>query len=251
MEFCITKLRQFHVLANFGILSRTQFNVVVQTSRPVQQCRTFQCHQSPGNWRPIIREVSSSLENVSQKGAKFEEDLRTYSSKASRIVLPTFGILDDRDGDLVSSSVGSLEQCLHMINTSLCSWLPESRNFLSEFAKNIKERETIYWVQGLCPNHAKSLALGERGLAGLDRAKCPSANFGDRVFKPVAKSLRAKKVYCVIFRMNAFGTTRIACAPRMKRRNGWLKLLVSSPISLTEKKPNTSSRTAAENLSRQ
>ena len=153
--------------------------------------------------------------------------------------------------DWVSSSVGSLERCLHMINTSLCSWLPESRNFLSEFAKNIKERETIYWVQGLCPNRAKSLALGERGLVGLDRAKCPSANFSDRILKPVAKSLRAKKVYCVIFGMNAFGTARIACAPRMKRRNGWLKLLVSSPISLTEKKPNSSSRTVEENLSRQ
>jgi hypothetical protein len=67
---------------------------------------------------------------------------------------------------------------------------------LSEFAKNIKERDTIYWVQGLCPNSEKSLALGERGLKGLDRAKCPSANFSDRVLKPVAESLRAKKVYC-------------------------------------------------------
>ena len=77
----------------------------------------FPEHHSPGNWRPIIREtdsdsslVSSSSENVSQKGAKFEEDPRTYSSKASRIVSPTFGILDDRDGDLVSSS--SVGSCL-------------------------------------------------------------------------------------------------------------------------------------------
>jgi hypothetical protein len=68
----------------------------------------FPVHHSPGNWWPIIREVSSSSENVSQKGANFEEDPRTYSSKASRIVSPTFGILDDRDGDSVSSSVGSL-----------------------------------------------------------------------------------------------------------------------------------------------
>ena len=67
---------------------------------------------------------------------------------------------------------------------------------MSEFAKNIKERDTIYWVQGLCPNSEKSLALGERGLKGLDRAKCPSANFSDRVLKPFAESLRAKKVYC-------------------------------------------------------
>jgi len=149
----------------------------------------FPVHHSPGNWRPIILEVSSSSENVSQKGTKFEEDPCTYSSKASQIVSPTFGILDDRDGDSVSSSVGSLERCLHTINTSLCSWSPESGNFLSEFAKNIRERDAIYWVQGLCPNREKSLALGERGLEGLDRAKCPSANFSDRVLKPDAKSL--------------------------------------------------------------
>ena len=158
----------------------------------------FPVHHSPGNWRPIILEVSSSSKNVSQKGAKFEEDPRTYSSKASRIVSPTFGILDDRDGDSVSSSVGSLERCLHAINTSLCSWPPESRNFLSEFAKNIKERDTIYWVQGLCPKREKSLALGKRGLEGLDRAYCPSANFNDRVLEPVADRLRAKMVYCNI-----------------------------------------------------
>ena len=45
----------------------------------------FPVHHSPGNWRPIIHEtdsssVSSSSENVSQKGAKFKEDRHTYSS---------------------------------------------------------------------------------------------------------------------------------------------------------------------------
>ena len=95
-------------------------------------------------------------------------------------------------------SVGSLERCIDTINTSLSSWSQESCNFLSEFAKNIKEQDIIYWVQGLCPNCEKTLALGERGLEGLDRAKCPSANFNDRVLKPVAARLRAKKVYCNI-----------------------------------------------------
>jgi len=102
------------------------------------------------------------------------------------------------NGDSVSDSVGSLERCIDTINTSLSSWSQESRNFLSEFAKNIKEQDIIYWVQGLCPNREKTLALGERGLEGLDRAKCPSANFNDRVLKPVAARLRAKKVYCNI-----------------------------------------------------
>ena len=60
----------------------------------------FLVHHSPGNRRPIIREtdsssVSSSSQNVSQKGAKFEEDQCTYSSKASRIVSPTFGFGDN------------------------------------------------------------------------------------------------------------------------------------------------------------
>jgi hypothetical protein len=73
-------------------------------------------------------------------------------------------LIDNFDGDSVSGSVGSLERCIHKIYTSLSSWSQEFCNFLSEFAKNIKERETIYWVQGLCPNREKSLALGERGL---------------------------------------------------------------------------------------
>jgi len=41
-------------------------------------------------------------------------------------------------------------------------------------------------------NREKSLALGERGLEGFDRVKCPSANFNDHVLTPVAASLRAK-----------------------------------------------------------
>jgi hypothetical protein len=61
----------------------------------------FPGHHSPGNWRPINREtdsdsssVSSSSENVSPKGAKFEEE-RTYSSKTSWNVSPTFGDTHD------------------------------------------------------------------------------------------------------------------------------------------------------------
>ena len=86
----------------------------------------------------------------------------------------------------------------HTIDTSLSTWLQESRDSLAAFAKNIEERDIIYWVQGLCPNREKSLALGERGLEGLDRAICPSANFNDRVLKPVAARLHAKMVYCNI-----------------------------------------------------
>ena len=59
----------------------------------------FPENHSPGNWRPIIRETdsysssdSSSSENVSSKGTKFEDE-RTYSkvSKVSPNISPTFG----------------------------------------------------------------------------------------------------------------------------------------------------------------
>ena len=120
---------------------------------------------SPGNWRPIILEVSSSSKNVSQKGAKFEEDPRTYSSKASQIVLPTFGILDNRDGNLVSSSVGSLERCLHTINTSLCSWLPEICNFLSELTKKTSKNGIPSIGFRDCAQTVKSLLLLAREVS--------------------------------------------------------------------------------------
>jgi hypothetical protein len=107
-------------------------------------------------------------------------------------------LIDDLDSDSVSSSVGSLEQCIDTINTYLSSWTQESREYLYEIAKDIKEGQIIYWVQGLCANREKSLTLGERGLDGFDLANCPSANFSERVLKPVAASLGAKLVYCNI-----------------------------------------------------
>ena len=85
------------------------------------------------------------------------------------------GGLDDNRvyGDSVSGSVGSRERCIHTIVTSLSTWSQESREYLAEIAKNIEEGDIIYWVQGLCANREKSLALGERGLEGLDRAILP------------------------------------------------------------------------------
>ena len=152
-------------------------------------------------------------------------------------------------GDSVSGSVGSLERCIHTIDTSLSTWSQESCDFLAKFVRNIEGGNIIYWTQGLCPNHEKSLALGGRGLEGLDRANCPSANFNDSVLKPVAARLRAKMVYCNI-RDVCIRDGVIACPPRLKRQKGWLKLLVSSPNLLTKKKPNSSFITAVGNLSR-
>jgi hypothetical protein len=142
---------------------------------------------------------SGNLLVSSGKGGDDRED------SADLVTAAGFAVECDDDGDddddnigLVSSSVSSLKRCIYTINTSLSSWSQESRNFLSDFAKNIKPKKTIYWVQALCPNREKSLALGMRGLEGLDRASCPSANFNDRVLEPVAERLRAKMVYCNI-----------------------------------------------------
>jgi chemotaxis protein histidine kinase CheA len=88
-----------------------------------------------------------------------------------------------------------VKRCIDTIKTSLSSWSQESRDFLAKFVRNIEEGDIIYWTQGLCPNHEKSLALGGRGLEGLDRESCPSANFTDKVLKQVAERLRAKMVY--------------------------------------------------------
>ena len=92
-----------------------------------------------------------------------------------------------------------MKRCIDTINKSLSSWSQVSRGFLAKLVRNIEEGQIIYWTQGLCPNHEKSLALGGRGLEGLDRESCPSANFNDRVLKPVAARLRAKMVYCNIW----------------------------------------------------
>ncbi len=156
---------------------------------------------------------------------------------------------DDDNIGLVSSSVGSLERCIDTINTSLSSWSQESREKLAEIAKNIKEGGTIYWVQGLCANLEKSLALGERGLEVLDRANCPSANFNDRVLKPVAAKLRAKMVFCNIRDLCIRDGVNCMCAmseeaERMAEVIGVIAKLAH------QKKRNSSFRTAVENLSR-
>ncbi len=48
--------------------------------------------------------------------------------------------------------------------------------------------------------------------------------------------------------MNAFGMARIACPPHLKRRNGRLKILVSSPNLLTKKKTNSSSNCGGKSI---
>jgi hypothetical protein len=119
-------------------------------------------------------------------------------------------LIDDRggiDGDSISLGVGGLvdnrvngvKRCIQRLTHFYARGHKSVVNTWLILQKKNKEGEIIYWVQGLCANHEKSLALGERGLEGLDRAKCPSANFNDNVLEPVAASLHAKMVYCNIW----------------------------------------------------
>jgi len=100
--------------------------------------------------------------------------------------------------------------------------------------KNIKEGDTIYWVQGLCPNHEKSLALGERGFEGLDHAICPSANFNDRVLKPVAARLHAKMVYCNI--RDVCIRNGVNCLPATSEEAEWMAEVIGVIAKLAHQK---------------
>ena len=120
---------------------------------------------------------------------------------------------------------------------------------MAEIAKNIKEWEIIYWVQGLCPNHEKSLALGERGLEGLDREICPSTNFNDCVLKPVAARLRTKMVFSNIWDVCIWDG--VNCLPVMHEEAKRLAEVIGVITKLAhQKKPNSFFITAVGNLSR-
>jgi hypothetical protein len=140
------------------------------------------------------------------------------------------------------------KQCIDSINASLSSWSQNSCDYLIVFVENITKRDIIYWVQRLCPNREKSLALGKRGLEGLDQAKCHSANFNDHILKPIAESLLAKKVYCNI----QDGCKRDAknCKPAMPKEAERLAKVICVTAKLAhQKKANSSFRTAVGNQS--
>ena len=121
------------------------------------------------------------------------------------------------------------------------------------FGENINKWDIIYWVQGLCPNHEKSLALGKRGVEGLDWAKCPSANFNDHVLKPIAESLHAKKAYCNIrdvCRRDAKNDDKKCLPATPEEAEGLAKVICVIVELAQQKKPNSSFRTAVGNLSR-
>ena len=140
---------------------------------------------------------------------------------------------------------------IHTINTSLSSWSQQSRDYLTEFVKNINERDVIYWVQGLCANREKwkvpcSWQNGPRDLIRQNaRAQTSMITFSSRL-----QQAYVPRRYIVIFGMYAFWMPEIACPPCLKRPKGWLKLFVSSPNLLTENKTNSTFRTVVGNWSR-
>ena len=192
-------------------------NVVVQTSCPVQQCRTFQCTipQIGGRsslrfllpLRMCLRRAPSLRRTRAPTPRKHPGLFRQPLEYSTTMMVTQSAAALAASNDVFTRSIRLYAHGRQSLVTSCLS-----------LQKTPKKR-TIYWVQGLCPNREKSLALDERGLKGLDRAKCPSANFSDRVLKPDAKSLLAKKDI-VIFGMNAFGTARIAYAPHRGGTDG-------------------------------
>ena len=55
--------------------------------------------------------------------------------------------------------------------------------------------EKFYWCQGLCDYYTKSLMSGET-LEGLDRSKCPSAQFNDRILVNIAQTIGSVIMFC-------------------------------------------------------
>ena len=123
----------------------------------------------------------------------------------------------------------------------MTSWL--------KFVRNIEEGDIIYWTQGLCPNSEKSLALGGRGLEGLDWESCPSANFTNKVLKQVAERLRAKMVYSNIRDVCIRDGVNCMCATSEEAERMAEVISVIAELA-HQKKAKFIFRTAVENLSR-
>ena len=54
--------------------------------------------------------------------------------------------------------------------------------------------DKFYWCQGLCDYYKKSL-MSSKTLEGVDRSKCPSAQFNDQILVRIAKTLATDIVF--------------------------------------------------------
>jgi hypothetical protein len=81
------------------------------------------------------------------------------------------------------------QQCIDTINNKLTTFSASLRDAFIERAKTAVIGQIFYWCQGLCNYYAKSLMLmsGET-LEGVDRSKCPSAQFNDQILVNIAQT---------------------------------------------------------------
>ena len=87
------------------------------------------------------------------------------------------------------------QQCIDTIDNKLAAFPASLRDAFIERAKTAAIGQLFYWCQGLCNYHTKSLMSGET-LEGLDRSKCPSAQFNDRILVNIAQTIGSVIMFC-------------------------------------------------------
>jgi hypothetical protein len=87
------------------------------------------------------------------------------------------------------------EKCNSTINDNLATFPASLRGDFIERARTAEIGERFYWCQGLCDYYTKSLMSGKT-LEGVDRSKCPSAQFNDQILIRIAQTLSTGIMFC-------------------------------------------------------
>jgi hypothetical protein len=115
--------------------------------------------------------------------------------------------LDDEDYSMESAPVTASKpaseamiaelktKCINTINDNLATFPASLRGDFIERARTAVIGEKFYWCQGLCDYYTKSMMSGET-LEGVDRSKCPSAQFNDQILVRIAQTLATGIMFC-------------------------------------------------------
>jgi hypothetical protein len=87
------------------------------------------------------------------------------------------------------------EKCINTIHDNLATFPASLRGDFIERARTAVIGERFFWCQGLCDYYMKSLMSGET-LEGVDRSKCPSAQFNDQILVRIAHTLATGIMFC-------------------------------------------------------
>jgi hypothetical protein len=89
------------------------------------------------------------------------------------------------------------QQCIDTINDKLAAFPASLRSDFIERASTAVIGEKFYWCQGLCDYYTKSLMSGcGETLEGVDRSKCPSAQFNNQILVRIAQTLATGIMFC-------------------------------------------------------